>query len=88
MNFIKGVLMYSPATTRLYHHQCGRAGVTCVGVRGEHVHEAVVGVEDAEAGDEEGLLQDVAPPEPGHPLVPDTAQHLITLRSYTALDGV
>ena len=63
-------------------------GVTCVGVRGEHVHEAVVGVEDAEAGDEEGLLQDVAPPEPGHPLVPDTAQHLITLRSYTALDGV
>ena len=50
--------------------------MTCVGVRGEHVHEAVVGVEDAEAGDEEGLLQDVAPPEPRHSLVPDTAQHL------------
>ena len=50
--------------------------MTCVGVGCEHVHEAVVGVEDAEAGDEEGLLQDVAPPEPRHSLVPDTAQHL------------
>ena len=52
--------------------------MTCVGVGCEHVHEAVVGVEDAEAGDEEGLLQDVAPPEPRHSLVPDTAQHLST----------
>ena len=33
----------------------------CLRVGGEHVHDAVVGEHDAQAEDEEGLLDDVTP---------------------------
>ena len=44
-----------------------------LGVGGQHVHEAVVGEHDAELEDEEGLEDDVVPPEPRNSFVPDAS---------------
>ena len=50
---------------------------TCLGVRSQHVHDAVVRIQHTELQDDEGLLNDVDPPEARDSLVPDTAQHLL-----------
>ena len=51
--------------------------LTCLSLWGQHVHDAVVGVHDAQLDDQERLLEDVAPSEAWHPLIPDTAQELL-----------
>ena len=52
---------------------------TCLRVRSQHVHDAVVRIQNTKFQDDERLLEDVNPPEAGNSLIPDTAQHLLDL---------